>query len=339
MFDCSKEIRAFQNDRVKLSDEEFKKLRAARNANRDRLKAGLKRNEQPKPLKFQKQGSYAMRTGRQHPNNDYDIDDGAVFNREELKGAQGADKTALAARQMVCEALRDDKFKKQPEVLKNCVRVYYQEGHHVDVPVYRHVDGESEANGYELASSDWKKSNPQGVTRWFEGCLAQTASADDDSDHQMRREVRLMKAFCRSRESWEMPSGFILTKLVTERYYGFRKREDEALYAIMLAIKLRLDGGLIVQHPVLTGETLTKTSDDADMRLLREKLEWAIEKLSVLHNANCTRKAALKAWKEVFDTDYFDDSIAEGSDKVSTFGIMTSTPKDPVDKRGGERFG
>ena len=44
---------------------------------------------------------------------------------------------------MVCDALRDDKFSKQPEILGNCVRVYYSEGYHVDVPSFRVIDADT----------------------------------------------------------------------------------------------------------------------------------------------------------------------------------------------------
>jgi hypothetical protein len=37
---------------------------------------------------------------------------------------------------MVRDAVDDDKFKKPPEVRPNCVRVFYEAGYHVDLPVY-----------------------------------------------------------------------------------------------------------------------------------------------------------------------------------------------------------
>ncbi|WP_425500534.1 nucleotidyltransferase domain-containing protein [Pedosphaera parvula] len=163
-------------------------------ANEKRLKAGLEDAGEPQPLHFVLQGSYAMRTTVQHPKNDYDIDDGVVFSREFLKGAQGADKTALDARKMVCEALYDDAFNRVPEVRTNRVRVYYNEGHHVDVPVYRMENPDSESTLYELASSDWKESNPEAVTKWFQKQLeAKHLSEEKDGHHQMRRLLRLLK--------------------------------------------------------------------------------------------------------------------------------------------------
>jgi len=78
---CSADIRRYHDTYVKLSPETRKQLRGHRNANRDRLKDSLKEEEGPTPLRFQKQGSYAMHTTVQHPNNDYDIDDGVILVR------------------------------------------------------------------------------------------------------------------------------------------------------------------------------------------------------------------------------------------------------------------
>src|ERR1039457_6392105 len=90
MIDCSKEISNFHDDRVKLPEDIRKKLSDQAEANERRLKDGLKEAEEPAPSHFVLQGSYAMRTTVQHPENNYDIDDGVVFTRESLKGRQGA---------------------------------------------------------------------------------------------------------------------------------------------------------------------------------------------------------------------------------------------------------
>ncbi len=135
MIDCSTEITGFYNKHVRLTKEEVKNLAGYRDANKNRLENGLKKKELPLPARHINQGSYAMRTINQHPNNDYDIDVGVVFKKEDLVGSQGGDKTALEARKMVCDAVQDDKFKKPPEVRNNCVRVHYNEGYHVDMPV------------------------------------------------------------------------------------------------------------------------------------------------------------------------------------------------------------
>lgn len=337
MFDCAQDVRNYQDDDVKLSDETRKTLRKHRNANRDRLKDNLKGKKKPQPIRFQKQGSYAMRTTRQHADNDYDIDDGAVFRKEALKGERGGEMSPLEARQMVCDAMQDKRFNKKPEVLKNCVRVYYNEGHHVDIPVYRESGDENTGLKCEIASSEWRESNPAEINDWFDGQVEKKKSDKDDDDSQFRRMIRLLKRYATSRPSWKLPSGFILTILVDEQYAIFDERDDRCFYNLISAIKNRLQGSLVVKNPV-QDEVLTKDDPDPKMVDLRDKLGEAISKLKVLFDPKCTRPKALKAWADVFNTDYFDAEIEEGGSKAS-FVITGDQPSHPVHKAGGGRFG
>ena len=103
MKDCNKEISKYHKDRVVLSSDQRKLLRSRRNANRDRLKRGLKAKDKPLPKEFVTQGSYAAKTTIQEPKNAYDIDDGAVFDIDDLKGPQGGDMTPGDAKKMVEE--------------------------------------------------------------------------------------------------------------------------------------------------------------------------------------------------------------------------------------------
>jgi hypothetical protein len=337
--DCAEDIRRYHDNDVKLPGEIRKKLREHRNANRDRLKENLSESEKPSPLRFQKQGSYAMRTTVQHPANDYDIDDGVVFAKADLKGERGGEMTPLDARKMVGAALEDDRFSRQPEVLKNCVRVYYNEGHHVDVPVYRE-SGDEGSEVCEIASSIWRQSDPAEVNAWFDGRVAARKSEQDDADDpQLRRLVRLLKRYTTSRDSWNLPNGFILTVLADGAYFTFDTREDRAFYNLIVSVRNRLRTDLIVKNPT-QDEVLTKEYPDAKMVDLREKLSDAITTLQVLFDPKVTRKEALKAWAKVFNTDAFDEEIdADEESARASVVVGSSTPQAAVHKAGGGRFG
>lgn len=355
MYDCHKDMLAFHNDRVALPEEERTAMRKRRDANRRRLKDGLKRDDEPAPVGCHSQGSYAMRTMKQDDDYDYDIDDGAYFTKESLVGPRGADKSAADAKEMVRKAVHDDCFKNPPEVLKNCVRIHYNAGYHVDVPVYRktvrtNVVGEVEVV-YELASSNWERSDPLAVTNWFRA-ENKRQSPDQDNSGQLRRDVRLLKKFACSRDSWKgrIGTGFMITKLITECYISNADREDKALYDTMVAIRDRLDRDLEIMHPVVHGEYLTRGPDDARARFLRDKLSEAIEKLDVLFEAGCTREQALKAWDSVFDETYFQARLEIREERTSTksanilsaglliAGAEHDAVKAAVDKRGGGRY-
>ena len=94
---------------------------------------------------------------------------------------------------------------------------------------------------HELASSEWKRSDARDVTEWFEKENTEK-SPDVDNGRQLRRIVRQIKKFARSRDSWkrQILSGFGITKLVTECFRGDANREDVALYETMKAIRHRL---------------------------------------------------------------------------------------------------
>lgn len=361
MYNCHDDILTYHNEKVTLPKAEQDEMRDRRNTNRQRLKDGLKRDAEPAPAGFQSQGSYAHRTMVQHKDRDYDIDDGVYFWKDDLKGPNGGDKSAREAKEMVRKALHDDRFNRPPEVRTNCVRLYYNAGYHVDAPVYRKVKttniwGEEEVH-YEIASTDWKKSNPAEVNRWFKR-ENERQSPDDTNGRQLRRDTRLNKAFARSRDSWRprIANGFMITMLIVDECYRANAtREDKALYDTMVAMRDRLNWDLKIKHPTVAGEMLTSGPNDARTKFLREKLDWAIAELDVLFDPDCTREQALKAWDKVFNTTFFSERL-EGEDAVEQKGVAAAAlgvgvaasllikgaeraaAEEPVDKRGGGRY-
>lgn len=251
-----------------------------------------------------------MDTIIQTSNNEYDIDDGIVFIAEELVGPRGGKLSPRQVRKMICDALRDSRFTRQPEMRKNCVRVYYNEGHHVDIPVYRERKGFFGDVYLEIASADeWKSTHPEAVTDWYNKAVI-AKSPDTSEGRQMRRVTRLLKAFARSRASWNMPSGFVLSKLVHDEYVPHSERDDVALYETMRAIHRRLQNDLEVEHPALD-EMLTETDEDACMVEFRLRLGDALKRLSVLVARDCSEKDAAKAWDAVFGSSYFTDWLLD----------------------------
>jgi hypothetical protein len=314
MIDCSKDVVAYHDEKVTLPQAERDEMRERRNSNRERLKRGLKNAGKPGPREFISQGSYGMRTMTRHPAKDYDIDDGVYFDKDALIGPRAAETTALHARQFVRDAVDDGSFSRPPEVRNNCVRVYYIAGYHVDMPVYRRIDyADAQGNLYyyhELASTDWKRSDARDVTAWFNE-QNNSQSLDKENGRQLRRIVRQIKKFARSRESWkgQILSGFGITKLVTECYRGNANREDIALHDTMKAIWERLNWSLVVDHPVTPNETITKDANDARAQFLSDRLDEAVSALTPLFESDCTRIKALKCWDKVFSTTFFSDRI------------------------------
>lgn len=335
------QVRGFHDEEVALTTTERSDMRNRRNSNRDRLKKGLDKNGDPKPIGCHTQGSYSMKTMVQDANCDYDIDDGVYFKAADLKGSQGADKSALQVRQMVCAALQDDKFATPPEVRKNCVRVYYEAGYHVDVPAYRRHETKdfwgTVTYSYELASSDWKASDPRAVTKWFDETNKDLSP--DTGDGQFRRTVRLLKAFARSRNSWKGKnlSGFAITKLASDTFYASDGRDDEALRHTMKSMASSLQLTQQIIHPVLQSENLTGNGDTKAIHF-RDRLDENLKHLEVLDTVDCTHEEAMAAWDKVFCSSWFSGQPDPNAGDDDSGDGGNGSPKAPVNKQGGGRY-
>ena len=353
MFDCSEDLLAYHDGEITLPPVDRRGMSSRRNSNRDRVRRDLRDKSKPSVREFKSQGSYAMRTMTQHPENDYDIDDGVYFEKSNLVGPRGGEMSALEARWMVRDAVDDDSFSKPPEVRNNCVRIYYKAGYHVDMPVYRRMVTKNflgqDVIHHELASADWVRSDARDVTEWFEK-ENNAQSPDETNGGQLRRIVRQIKMFARSRDSWrgQILSGFGITKLVTECFRKNASREDLALYDTMNAIRYRLYGSLVVDHPVTPNATITRLVEDPKSRFLRDKLDYAIGMLAILHEPDCTRKQALRAWDTLFNCDWFEARYdaenaarAEGLSKpaILTSGLLKKTGQNAPAQRSVQKSG
>jgi len=312
MFDCSKEMMEFLQEKVRLSQKEKDNLKDYREKNLTRLTNGLKKNSEPAYHKAINQGSYAMHTINQHPDKDYDIDVGIIFKRDDLKGSNRTDKTSLNVRKMVCKAMQDEKFKKQPEVLKNCVRVYYKEGHHVDMPVYRIYEDDNGNTLQELASSDWKESDPESITNWYNNAVIEQ-SLDSNNGRQMRRVTRLTKKWSNSRSSWNMPSGFMISVLIDKEYFDKINRDDEALYETLKVIRNRLSWNKNLYNPI-TGESISEGKEHLLENMYNELDKVLNNTLYILEDDDCTYEQAMKAWSKFFNDDFFKNKIKKGEE-------------------------
>ncbi len=309
MFDCANVLLDYHDDEVNVTEYQRARLTSMSQSLRRRIRRGLRDLGYPQPMFFHHQGSYAMRTMIQDIDSNYDIDDGIYFRAEDLVNKRGSGLSPLLARQMVHDAIYSEHFHHPPEYVKNCVRVYYSEGFHIDIPVYRvntlHSPVGDVSYGYELASSTWRPSAARDVTKWFSQ-KNRLLSPSFRGGGQLRRIVRLIKDFARSRYTWEerIAGGFILTVLAVE-CFSPHPREDIALYQTICAIRDRLQQNLQVTHPILRDTYLTDGLADTRtlflFRVLQSHLPW----LNPLFRRECTEESALNVWDTFFHSYYF----------------------------------
>ncbi|RFB95127.1 hypothetical protein B5K11_09145 [Rhizobium leguminosarum bv. trifolii] len=342
MKNCDSQVLKYQRDMVKLSDEDRLDIKDKADTNRERLKGGLRAAEKPKPIGMHTQGSYSMKTMIQEDDRDYDIDDGVYFKKEDLVGPNGGEMSALAVRQMVCDALQDSRFNQPPEVRKNCVRVYYNDGYHVDVPSYRKIEIKDPISGepktaWELAGPTWKRSDARAVTTWFKTANSTRCSdaSKDGNRGQFVRVTRLMKKFAKSRASWKSKtiSGFAISRLVEECYLEIRGRNDQAFRSVMQQIHDRLELNDEIAHPTLKGENIVD-SGNAKVAFFIDCLKDNLEHTEILDDPDCTHEQAMKAWDKVFNSDWFKAQPDPDAEKK----VDSRTTTGPFIKQGETRY-
>lgn len=329
---CDDDIRQYHNDEVNIDSATRTKMRDNRNANRDRMRRGLEKQGDPIPNEHIIQGSYAMKTMVQHKDNDYDIDDGAAFNSAKFVKTDGTAKTPLEARKMVRDALVEGGgLREDPIVKKNCVRVNYAAGHHIDIPVYRRIlDDNGNVTKLELAAGDdWRDSNPREITDWFAKEEKKNTDADD-VEPQLRRMARLIKRYSRSNLGGNSLCGLILTILAAEKSSLYPGRDDSAFRVILEGIKGRLEWDRQVTNPANRTEVLTKDSDGDKIDALVKRIGETLDTLRVLDKPTCTKKEARDTWDTTFKTDYF--SKLQDVDDAAGRAPYTPSPTEPEKK-------
>jgi hypothetical protein len=330
MYDVSPELRTFYKEHVRLGTDRRNELAKSRDACVTCLCDGLKTLSTEGTTKAGpivdtvNQGSYAMHTLNQQANDDYDIDVGVICESGALPDS------ALDARKRVLEGFArgtGGTFAKDPETRTNAVTVWYSQGYHVDLAVYRRVSPAWGSPYLEHAGSTWTKRDPNEVLNWF----TQRVKDKEPSTfwgtsivepQQLRRAVRFVKAFCRSRASWDLPGGMIITALVVEIFDGDPKRDDLALYATLVALRDRLRRNADVNSPIDGSSLTVRPKFQGQVRRLLQRLEETLPKLAVLHDSRCTKDEALAAWDAVFRHKFWGDASEEAEvEAVTRLGV------------------
>ena len=345
MFDLHDKMYEFYKDHVRLDSDERNKLAGYRDTNLERLKSGLDKLGEKHDTTYayyqyyRNQGSYATFTLNQHPDNQYDIDVAIVFKKEDLPSS------ALKARQRIADAFKQvaGNFSKDPEARTNAVTVWYAEGYHIDFAVYRTYEDEFGRTIIEHAGPEWTERDPMDMTNWFNDAVKESSPLKEygatAEKYQMRRIVQLLKAFAKSRSSWNLPGGLIISVLVDECYRLDYDRDDVALYDTMVAIHDRLRRDIEVWSPVSIAELLTNKEEyKKQVERFRDKLDIAITNLEPLFEDGCTTDKAMSAWNKVFNHPFWAEAVEEESETDERLEIdegarvLSNTPKPLLDR-------
>lgn len=324
MYDASKEMGIFYDTHVRLGETLRNDLAGYRDLNLGRLTDGLKalgdlRNQTYASfVDWKNQGSYAMHTLNQCEHTDYDIDVAVIFEQADLPEG------AAAARTRICDALAQKctNFTKEPEARKNAVTVWYADGYHIDFAIYRRRrDWHGNVVIEHAGGEDWTSRDPAAFTDWFtnqvsskspptflDSALGTTVTVQKG---QLRRIVRLVKAFAKSRSSWSLPGGIIISTLVCEVYKSSSLRDDVALVDTLRSLLTRLKTNIQVENPAQPGMFFTSSERRRrEVERLRDVLDEKLPSLDVLNRNDCTPKQAMSAWNEIFYHSYWSETKA-----------------------------
>lgn len=301
MHDFSKKITKFHDSHVTLTIALRNDMKSRRDANKDRIIAGLADAGKPSVIQWINQGGYAQHTMTQPPEGDeesrYDIDMGAVFDVEDSK-------TPVTTKNWVRDAIaaKASNMKNDPVSKPKCVRVVYADGYQCDFPVFRTAPATNE--GYELAAGDsWVASDPKSMNSWIDECVS-TLSPNGQGVSQLRQVIRLTKYFSKVKsykKGLKYPSGLLATAIAIECYVASDGRIDHAFRETLRAISNRSKYSPVFAN----GIQISDNNDLNRIERLIDSAKDAVSTLDGLDSDDIDDDEAMKAWKKVFQHSFF----------------------------------
>ena len=186
----------------------------------------------------------------------YDIDDGVYFLFDEEPT-----QAVTTFHKWIYDAVNG--YTNTPPSDKNtCIRVFFQAGHHIDLPIYYKVGDNSPMLGHK--SKGWVSSDPKEFMDWFK--------SKTDQSGQLRRIIRYFKAW-KDNKKGELPSGLILTILVVN-HIKYNSRDDIALRDTLVEIKNSLDSNFCCYRPT------TPTDEDLFKDFSQTRKDYFLDRLS-----------------------------------------------------------
>lgn len=325
MANNNEQFKAF-HDAIKATESRKKTLRQNRDALREKIRKYFKDNHddyiQPK---FCWQGSFAMNTIL-NPTKDedglgaYDLDDGIYFVGDE------SDKKDLEwYHTEIYEAVKDH-TSKGAEDNDPCVTVLYADGHHVDLPCYFMVTGETPQLSHR--KTPWIESDPKGLREWFNDECANKVN--------LKRIVRYLKAWCdniKDETDKKMPTGCILTMLATEYFAepDDDNREDVQMRDVLVKMydALSAEGGFKCIRPTEPYDDLFEGYSEKRKKEFLEELKSFKEDAVRAINCKNPHDACLK-WQKHFGSRFCCSTAKdedEDAQKQESTGVLTNNSR------------
>jgi len=313
MADCNDLFKNFLG-KITVPSAKTDNLQRGRNAIKERIESHFSKVLAAKKPSFYLQGSYALKTMVQPlGQEDYDLDDGVYLEHTDDDISTPTPQTVS---NWIVKAV-EYHTKKKPINKKNCVRVVYEEGYHIDLPVYRNIRGIIHLG--TLEGDKWVPSDAKKFNNWFYERL--------DKTEQMRSCIKYLKAW-KDVNDCDL-KGIHITVLVGDEsnHIEVDGRDDMSLANTVDQIIEYLKDKRAIYNPIDKSENFieswSKGKLDSTIKSLEEFREKTQEAL-----AEDDKEQASKIWRELFGK-RFPLHKAEDSKKKEAVVVATTIVERP----------
>jgi hypothetical protein len=282
MADCNDLFQKFLSE-ITILKTQRDNLQKGKEAIREIIKRYFSDELEVKEPEFFLQGSYALKTMvRPLGKEDYDLDDAVYLQHTD---DDISTPTPATASSWIFEAAR--KHAKRTENRKNCIRVVYADNYHIDLPIYREINGTLYLG--TIKDDKWEPSDAKSFNEWFYSRLEKT--------EQMRSCIKYLKAWKDFNGCYL--KGIHITVLVGISHVAEDGRDDLSLLRTSANMFSYLQENRQIINPIDEKENLINDWD-------KKKLDSAIEAIEALHEkANQAIKTndegeASMVWRKVF---------------------------------------
>ena len=220
MANCHELFSTF-NDELKILSSKKEKMITSKDNLRKVIRDHFSNNHPNYTPTFYIQGSYKLGTSIRNKEDHCDLDDGVYFK------SNPDNVTGTTLQNWVYDAVTGVTAA-TPTHKSKCIRVDYQAGYHIDLPVMVFDNSTDDHPMLAVKNEDFKTDDPKEFVDYYK----------KHKTDQMTRIVKYLKSWCdHKRES--MPSGLSMTVLALEHYQS-NERDDIALKFILIEIEKAL---------------------------------------------------------------------------------------------------